>query len=290
MRSSLTLSACTLALVVAVPFIAAADTLSELRITPDGAFTATGITVYQKAGRNFFTRATWGQAFIRVTVLTNASTTVVKNHGEAGAVEDINEQDTLDVVGTLSLSGDSVNIIAKNIRDYQLLSAPKTLSGSVKSVDAGATSFVLSNSTFATTTVQLAGGAQITKGARTIFLPDLAVGDKILSAAGTYDYTTNTLSASSVSVYQEKSVFTPKNFQGTLKSLTATQLPTTAVVAVGTTDYTVYLPAGATILKNNKSAATLSRFVVGDTVRFYGAIRQTNLTEVDADIFRDLNF
>jgi len=54
--------------------------------------------------------------------------------------------------------------------------------------------------------------------------------------------------------------------------------------------YTVYLAKGASVLKKNRAAATLGRFVVDDTVRFYGAVRQTNFTEVDAEIVRDLNF
>ena len=44
------------------------------------------------------------------------------------------------------------------------------------------------------------------------------------------------------------------------------------------------------MMSKNKAETTLQRFTVGDKVRFYGAIRQTNLFEIDAEIIRNLNF
>ena len=130
----------------------------------------------------------------------------------------------------------------------------------------------------------------ITKGARTIVPAELAVGDKVLSASGTFDYSTKTFSASAMEIYQTKSIFVAQNFQGTLKSLSGTALPVSAVITVGTKDYTVYFAAGASIMNKNKAATSLQRFTVGDTVRFYGSIRPTNLSEIDATALRNLNF
>jgi hypothetical protein len=272
------------------PLLASADIASDVHFATDGTFTATNLTVFQKAGHNFYVRATWGQAFIRITVITNSSTVVTKAHGEPATVDDIQEGDVFDLTGALNFGGDTISINAKTIQDSALQSSGKTLSGSVKSVGADGTSFVLSNGTFGTTTIRMGEGATITKGARTIFIPDLAVGDKVLSAVGTYDYTSNTLTASSVSIYQTQSIFVAKNFQGTLKSLSGTTLPVTAVVTVSGKDYTVFVPAGTPILNSAKAPASLSRFVVGDTVRFYGSIRQTDFSQVDAQVLRDLNF
>lgn len=91
-------------------------------------------------------------------------------------------------------------------------------------------------------------------------------------------------------MYQDKSIFVERNFQGTLKSVSTVVLPATLVVTVGATDYTVYLADSSSVLRNNRKPTTLSRFVVGDTVRFYGAIRETNFEEIDAEVVRDLNF
>ena len=278
------------ALVFLLPLTAAADVSSEINFTSTGQFTGKNIVVFQKSGNDLFSRAVWGLAFIRIVLLPNASTTITKAHGEPATVADIQEQDVLDVTGTLVSGADTIMITPTTMRDQNLLSAGKTLTGIVKSTNLSAHTFVLTNPSFGNTTVQLTEGAQITKGQRTIFLPDLAIGDKVLSAVGTYDYSGNTFTASSLSVYQDPSVFVARNFQGTLKSIAGTSLPTSVVVTVSGIDYTVFLDAKASILSNAKKNASLSRFVAGDTVRFYGSIRQTNLTQIDSDTLRDLNF
>ena len=276
------------ALLLFAPVIASAN--SDIHFSPDGKVTATNLVVIQKNDGNLFCRATWGEAFIRLVVLANTSTTITRAHGEAGTVADIQEKDVIDVDGQLAVGADSLIIGAKTIRDSALQSAGKTLSGTVKSVDPGSNSFVLFNKLFGSTTVHLRDGSAITKGARAISLSQLAAADSVLSADGIYDYSSNTLSVSSVSVYQDKTIFMPRNFEGALKSIDSRDLPTSATVTVGAQDYTVYLNKDATILNNAKAKVTLARFVIGDKVRFHGAIRQTDLSQVDADTLRDLNF
>jgi hypothetical protein len=267
----------------------AASASSDLHMLPSGSIVATDILVYQKAGTNLFCRATWGSAFFRFVVLTNASTTVLKDHGEKATVADIKENDRISLTGSLENGADSMTIIASAIQDSALQKADKTVSGTISSVDYSAQTFTLTDKVLGKITVAVSG-VDIIKGARTIAMGDVAVGDKIISASGTYDYSTDTLTASSVEVYQDKSVFTPRNFEGSLKSISGTSLPVTLVVSVGSTDYTVYVPVGSAVLKSSRATATLSRFLVGDTIRFYGTIRTTNLTQVDAEVIRDLNF
>jgi len=270
-----------------LPVLASA---SELRILPSGEFSVKGLSVFQKSGPNLFTRASWGNAFIRVVVLVSSSTAIVKNHGEVASVDDIKEGQILDVDGTLAASGDNMIVNATRVRNTSLLRESKTISGSVRSIDRGASNLVLPNALLGTTTVSVGASTPIKKGARSVLFTDIAVGDKVLSVSGTYDYETGVLTATALEIFQDKTMFTPRNFEGTLKSISGTTLPATLVVTVGGTDYTVYLAKGASVLKKNRSAATLGRFVVDDTVRFYGAIRQANFIEIDAEIVRDLNF
>ena len=273
-----------------LPVLASATDSSELHITPRGTLSATNLTLLQKSGNNLFARAYWGNAFIRVTVLVGTSTVIAKNHGEKTTVVDVREGQLLDVEGTLASGSDSLIVNASGIRVLSLVTESKTLAGKVQSINPSALSFVLPNSKFGSTTVVAPASVPITKGARTIEFGDIAAGDKVLSVSGTYDYSNNTLMARSLEVFQDKTMFTPRNFQGALKSISGTTLPVTAVILVGGTDYTVYLSAKASVLKNNKCPGSLARFVIGDTVRFYGGIRQTNFTEIDAEIIRDLNF
>ena len=275
---------------LSLPALALAADSSQLTITPQGTLSAKNLTLLQKSGTNLFTRAYWGNAFIRVTVLIGTSTVIVKNYGEKATVANIAQGQALDVEGTLASGADSLIVNATNIRVLSLVTESKTIAGKVQSINPSALSFVLPNATFGATTVIVSASVPITKGARSIEFVDIAAGDKILSASGTYDYSNNTLMARSLEVFQDKTMFTPRNFEGTLKSISGTTLPVSAVITVGGTDYTIYLAAKASVLKKNKSAASLARFVVGDTVRFWGGIRQTNFIEIDAEIIRDLNF
>lgn len=263
---------------------------SEISIKPDGTFFATNVVVMQKSekeGTNLFARVTWGDVFLRVTVLAS-SAKITKNNGGNAAVGDILVGDILSVKGTLTPGADSLVINALEVRDLSLNVESKSISGTIKTLNAPLNTITLTDKKLGSITV--VAPYNIQKGARTITVGELAVGDKVLSASGTYDYATKTFVAESMEVYQDKAVFKAQNFQGTLKSLSGTALPTTAVVTVGKNEYTVYLPASAKVMSKNKASTTLQRYTAGDTVRFYGSIRQINLQEIDASLIRNLAF
>lgn len=262
---------------------------SEIHFAADGTFSAKNILVYQKAGGNLFCRGTWDTAFIRFVVITSPSTVITKDHGERATAADIADKDIISVEGKLATGGDSIVVNASSIEDSSLQTSTKSLSGTVSKIDTASRTLTLATKDFGSVSVSV-GGASITKGVRTITLGDISAGDKITAASGVYDYSTNTLTATSLEVYQDKTVFAPRNFQGTLKSISGTTLPVTLVVSAEGKDYTVYVPASGAVLKSSRAAASLSRFLAGDTVRFYGTVRPTNLSEVDAEVIRDLNF
>jgi len=287
--SAFTLCAVLFVVMFALP-ARAANTPSEISIKPDGTFFATNVVVMQKsekAGTNLFSRVTWGNVFLRVTVLA-ASAKITKNNGGGAAVEDIQVGDILSVKGTLAPGADSLVINALEVRDLSLNVESKNVSGIIKTLNVSLNNFTLTDKKLGAITV--VAPYNIQKGARTISIGELAFGDKVLSASGTFDYSTKTFTASDMEVYQDKLVFKAQNFQGTLKSLSGTALPTTAVITVGKTDYTVYLAASAKVMSKNKALTTLQRFTAGDTVRFYGAVRQANLQEIDTTLIRNLNF
>lgn len=271
------------------PGAALADVVSELHIGTDGVFSAKNLVVTQKAGTNLFARATWGQAFVRTTLLLNASTTITKKHGESAVVADIREGDRIDVDGALSSGAEGLIITVRTLRDHALLRDGKTLSGTIKSIS-GSDTFVLTNKTFGTTTIFVPSSVSIVQGARTITTFDLRAGQKILTASGSYDYATNTLTVNVLEVYQDPSLFKGKNFEGTLERIDGTTLPAVLVVKINGSSYTVYLSGSTSVLSKSKAPTKLSRFVVGDTVRLFGTIRKTNLSEIDAEVVRDVNF
>jgi hypothetical protein len=272
-----------------VPTLAAAGSASQLSIAPDGTFTGKNLTVMQVAGTNFFARAIWGQAFVRLTIFASASTTITKNRGGQATTADLAVGDMIDVTGALSTGADSILVNATTIRDNALMKEPKVVSGTITALDPASQSVTLTDKVLGKITVSLLS-VSIVKGARTIAFGDLAVGDKLLSAKGIFDYSNSTLTASDAAVYQTQKVFAPRNFDGKLQSLSGTTLPVSLTLLSGGTTYTVYLTASSSVVSKSRTTAALTRFVVGDAVRVFGAIRKTNLTEVDAEVLRDLNF
>ncbi|MDO8564864.1 MAG: hypothetical protein Q7R88_02620, partial [bacterium] len=130
----------------------------------------------------------------------------------------------------------------------------------------------------------------------TVSLPwnKIIKGDSIVLADGVYDYVNNTLSAQQVMVFQSKTPFAAKNYEGVLKQVEGTALPTALIVTVGGADYRVELSAQSSVLKKNKTKAEIRRFIVGDKVRFYGPLREEPFTVrderiVDAEVVRNLN-
>ena len=279
----------TIALALLMPAIAAADVASDVHITESGLVVASNVVVMQKNGNNLFVRGTWGQAYVRMTLLVSSATAITKEHGEVTTIDDIKAGDLLDVTGQLSSGADSILFIPKTIVDHALQSGGKSTSGTVTSVDSSGLSFAL-KTTQGTITVSVPGGMTFTKGARQISLTDLAKGDRVTSVSGTYDYVKGTLAATSVTVYQDPSVFKSRNFAGTLVSLDGTALPTTARIKIGGETYTVYLSSSTSIMRSSRASVSLTRFQSGDSVRLYGAIRQTDLSAIDAEVIRDLAF
>lgn len=282
-------SAAVLALSLLMPLAASAEVFSQLAIGQDGSFSGKNLTIIQKSGGTIFARATWGKAFIRMTILTDASTTVAKEYGGVASVNDIVSGDVIDVGGALSSNAESIFLTATTIRDRALISEGKTIAGSVQSPNASAQTFALTDPSLGAVTVSVSSSTDIVKGQRSIGFAELARGYKVLAGTGVYDFSTRVFAASSLTVYQDPSLFQPRNFQGSLTAMSTTS-PATLTVQSGATTYSVYLSPNVSIVNKNRAASTLNRFVIGDTVRIWGALRKSDLTQVDASVVRDLNF
>lgn len=278
------------AVLFAAPVAFAASDSSDLKITKDGKIIATNLSVIQKSDSTLFVRALWEGAFLRIVVTTSSSTDIRKNHGEKATVADIESGHTIDAEGALSSGGDGITFSASKIRDTALLRESKTFSGLIKSVDAQSQSFVLPDKSLGDVTVVVSSTVVMTQGKRQATFADVKKGLRVLSVVGSYDYATKILTPTSIELFQDKSVFAAKNFQGALKSVSGTALPAQITVSVDDKEYTVYLSEKTAVLSKNKAATTLNRFAVGDIVRIFGKIRETNLLEIDAEVARDLNF
>ena len=275
---------------IAVPLSVHAENISELHILPDGSLSAKGVVVTQKAGANFFCRVAWGDTFIRLTVLVHDDTAITRKYGGKAVVADMREGDKLEVAGLLSDGTGNLIINAKKVVDLSLTTEQKNISGTVTSIDLSKNVLGVTAKGLGSIKVALSTETPIQKGVRSIQIHELAVGDKVLSASGVYDYPTVTLNASSLEIYQDKKVFSPRSFEGTLVSLSGTVLPASAVVSVDGKTYTMYLSAATKITNKARTAVVLSRVAVGDKVSILGSVKETNLSEVSVTSLRDLAF
>ena len=267
----------------------------EVHIKSDGTITFRSGRVDQIVGNTFYLGAKWGSLAMRFTMKTDARTAVTKRYGGSALVAQIKVGDYLDVEGEFFVGSDFFGVDALRVKDWSLQEEAGTFSGVVMEVNSEER-FVLRTPQNQTISVRLStsSAVSIKKGAVTIPFGRLKKGDAIPVVSGVYDYAQNLLTADRIVVYQSKADFTAQNLEGTLKQIVSAKIPATFIVTVGGVDHTVKLSEKTAVLKKNRSAGELTRFVVGDTIRFYGPLREEEKTlndilMVDAEIVRNLS-
>ncbi len=264
----------------------------ELHIRTDGTVTLRSARVDQIAGTTFYIGVKWGDLPVRFTMKTSAKTSVTKRYGGSAAVSQISVGDYLDVEGEFFVGSDFFGVEALRIKDWSLQEEAGVFMGVITEVNPA--SFLLRTTQNQTIAVRMASSSTIRKGSVSIPFGLLQRGDAILRAAGTYDYATNVLTATELVTFQPKTEFAPRNYDGVLKEVRSAQLPATLIVTVGGADYTVMVSEKTEVLKKNRTTAQLARFVAGDALRFYGALREEEKTlqdarVVDAEVVRNMN-
>ncbi|MSU56497.1 MAG: hypothetical protein EXS51_04315 [Candidatus Taylorbacteria bacterium] len=267
----------------------------ELHIKQDGTVSLRSGKVDQIVGSTIYFGVRWGDLPIRFTMKTDGKTIVTKRYGGSAAVPQIKQGDYIDVDGDFFLGSDFFGVQALRIKDWSLQEESGTFSGVIVEISSEER-FMLRTPAQQTFLVRLAtsSATSITKGAVSIPFGRLKKGDAIPVISGVYDYAKNLLTADKIVVYQAKTDFSPRNFEGPLKQVVSAQVPASLIVTVSGVDYTVKISDKTPVQKKNRSAAQLARFVVGDTIRFYGAVRETEKTLqdaliVDAEVIRNLS-
>ncbi|MEK7514661.1 MAG: hypothetical protein AAB587_02455 [Patescibacteria group bacterium] len=129
----------------------------------------------------------------------------------------------------------------------------------------------------------------VNKGGKNFGLGDISVGD-IMSFSGKLDLTASslTVNAKQVKNWSKNAINFEKHvFSGILQTAPASTTPTSFVFAVGSTNYTVNVPVGISILGKNWLALPIASYVVGDKVNVYGAIQSSTTPVIDASVVRN---
>jgi len=265
----------------------------ELHIKQDGSISIKSARIEQIAGTTFYISVQWGPLPMSFTMKTDEGTSVVKRYGGIGTVAQMKQGDYLDVEGQFFVGSDFFGVSAVKIKDWLLQEEAGTFAGVITEVNANQT-FTLRTIDRQLITVKMGASPSIRKGAVDIPFGRLRKGDAVPLAAGVYDYSRNTLTADRITVHQPKADFLPRNFEGTLKQIVSGTLPATFIVTVAGSDYTVKISDKTLVMKKNRTSAELARFVAGDTLRFYGTVREEEKTLsdaliVDAEVVRNLS-
>jgi hypothetical protein len=263
------------------------STDQTVSIDKDGKVSVNAAKVIQVSGTTIFAQSRFGNAPLRWILPTNANTVIHKRFDGIISVKEIAYGDLINFDGVLNLSGDSLNVTVSNLVDWTRKDEAGSFSGTVTTLATTSKGFLLKTPTGQKITVIIGDTTTITKGKLTISLAQIKIGDKINETSGTLDVPSKTLQANKIVVYQNPAVFYSQNFQGTLKSIDLTQNPPLLILTIGTKDYTVHVSSGAPILNSARAAVSPSRFMIGDTIRIYGAIRQTDLNTIDATLVRN---
>lgn len=254
----------------------------EIHILSDGTVKAQGVKVIQFAGSTMFTRFIWKQAFLRLTIKTDAKTEITRRYGGALKLSDIAVGDWIVIEGNLELGADSLSLNATKIKDVSIFTQDEVrISGTVTETIGGGSTLKIFSKEKGSVEFTTDGNTRIKKGSLMIAPKDVVVGDRITSAQGVFDTVKKSMTVHSMEVYINTSIFVPQNFQGKLVSIAGTNLPTTITVEISGQNYTVKLNEKTAVMRASRAPVVLGRFVIGDTIRLYGNTTEENHSVID---------
>ena len=261
-----------------------------LTIEEDGDTMIDGARITQITGSTIFASQYWGSLPVRWIIRTDAKTSLKHRFGNPIVMSQLAVGHFISVEGSFNGSSDSLGVDAKSIKNWSVSTEGSSFAGTVVSAPDIDGAFILQIGDGSTVFVKPKATSTILRGVVSIMPAAIALGDRVLETTGVYNHIDRSLSAENVKIFQDKQKFTPRNFEGKLVRLDSINLPTVMAVNVGGKEYTVHLPDKTIILRKDKSRVTLQRFVAGDIVRFYGAIREAEWSVVDAEVVRTLEF
>lgn len=266
------------------------DTTQDFHIDKEGNISVSQAKVMQISGTTFYVRYYVGLAFIRILVKTETSTKVYRRFGDEILLHDITAGDTINFEGKIESGADSLSVIATKITNFSNQKEIVSFKGVITAATAGDTtgSFILTDKNQNTVIIAAGTTTQIRKGSRIIPPGLVLVGDRVIDTVGTYDHDTNTLDANVLVIYVDPKIFMARNFEGTLRSVSAGNPPTLSLNAEGK-DYTIILSGNTEILNKQRKKVSIKRYLEGDTVRIYGAIREAEEPIIDAEIVRNVS-
>lgn len=259
----------------------------ELHIDSQGNIRAGQVKVMLIAGTSIYVRYYVGLAFLRILLKTDTNTKILRKFGDEIPFSQIAVGDILNVEGKIESGADSLTIISNKLVDFSNQKEISSFQGTISGTGTTSGSFIL-NTKKGPITIVTGTTTQIKKGNRIITSNLVRNGDTVTDVVGTFDHATNTIDANVVVIYINKNIFIPRNFEGTLTAITST-VPPALLMKIEGKEYSVVLSASTPILNKARTSVSIKRYLEGDTVRIYGAIREAEEPIIDAQIVRNIS-
>ncbi len=208
-----------------------------------------------------------------------ADAKLVGRYGAKTTFASLRVDDQVEAVGTRSATT-TTELTATHVRDLSIEAGRGTFVGTVKSIHASTTSFVLAPIARSERTVVVSGDTELTKNGETIRFADIVVGNSI-RVFGTWDRASGPLSAKTVAVT------TPLVRRHISGRVTVDGNDRVSVLADDQVTYVVRLGGASTVystfMKMNKNSIT-----VGDQLDIW-AKSEASSTNLKAYFIRDLS-
>lgn len=203
-----------------------------------------------------------------------ANATITRYSGAAAGLGEIALKDIVTVRGTL----EGNTITATSVRDVSLRIKNAQFYGTIVSLSAANTSFVLNTDKNGQQTVQLTSTSSIKKNGTTMTFNDLVVGQKVY-VVGKWNMSTHVVTPTVVEIINRwNAIF----IQGTVTAKAGNTLTVKRATGI---NYTVDLNRGM-VVSRFYNVLTLDNVNIGDTI-LVGGIHLNDATDIQAFIVRD---
>ena len=264
------------------------DAVQDFHIDRDGNIKVQQAKIMQVSGNSFYARYYVGLAFIRILIKTDKTTEVRRRFGDRIFINQIEAGDIVNFEGRIENGADSLSIVASKMVNFSNQKEISSFKGTIIGRGSKEGSFTLMTENGNPIQINTGTTTQIRKGNR-IIPPELVRnGDRVTDTVGTFDHTSKNLDANVVIIYADMNVYRPRNFEGTLKTITSGS-PISLMMNIDGKDYTVVLQNNGEILNKARKAVSIKRYLEGDTLRIYGAIREAEEPIIDIELVRNIS-
>lgn len=264
------------------------DAVQDFHIDRDGNIKVRQAKIMQVSGNSFYARYYVGLAFIRILIKTDKATEVRRRFGDQILISQIEVGDIVNLEGKIENGADSLSVVASKLVNFSNQKEISSFNGTIIGKGSKEGSFTLMTENQNAIQINTGTTTQIRKGNR-IITPELVRnGDRVTDTVGTFDHASKNLEANVVVIYTDMGVYQSRNFEGTLKTLSVGN-PTTLVLNTEGKDYTVTLSEKTEILNKARRAVSIKRYLEGDTIRVYGAIRESEEPIIDIELVRNVS-